>query len=57
MDTMVIFIGNIYGGGSVGKSSLPAGYFSVGALARLSRQIASVGSDHHAKKWRSQPVD
>jgi len=32
-------------------------FFWYGPLASLSLQIASVGSDHHAKKWRSQPVD
>jgi len=33
------------------------GVFWHGPLASLSFQIASVGSDHYAKKWRSQPVD
>ena len=32
-------------------------FFWYGPLASLSFQIASVGSDHHGKKWRSQQVD
>jgi len=43
----------------IAGSSPTAGgvFFWYGPLANLSLTIASVGSDHHAKKWRSQPVD
>jgi len=30
--------------------------FWFGPLARTSLETASVGLDHHGKKWRSQPV-
>jgi len=41
-----------------GSSPIAGGvFFWYGPLANLSLQIASVGSDHHAKKWRSQSVD
>jgi len=43
----------------IAGSSLTAGgvFFRYGPLTSLSVQIASVGSDYHGKKWRSQPVD
>jgi len=56
-------------GGSVGKSldlqskdcrfkpHCRRGVFWYGSLASLSLKIASVGSNHHTKKWRSQPMD
>jgi len=42
----------------IAGSSLTAGevLFWYGPLASLSFQIASVDSDHHAKRWRSQPA-